>query len=383
MNEPAAPESPSPVLASLREHWGWFAVAAGLLALFWALSPILAPFAVGATLAYLGDPLVDRLERLRLSRTLAVAMVFLVVTAIAVLALVLVVPVLEEQVLSLIQNIPDWLHWLQDSGLPKLGVKLPRGVHLDADGLRKVLAEHWDGASDFASVMLGHVGRSTPALLGFVADLLLIPIVSFYLLRDWDLMVARIGKLWPRRYARRGLAFALETDEVLAALIRGQLLVMLALAVFYCIGLSVIGLKVALLIGLLTGLVSFIPYLGFFGSLIAATIAMAVQTQDPFEVVKVLIVYGIGQVLESGVLTPMLVGDRIGLHPVAVIFAILAGGQLFGFVGVLVALPVAAVVAVLVRSATQRWLESTLYLGGKVPPAAPSADSADEANGAS
>lgn len=359
----SAPEVQRPALAALREHWGWFAFAGLVLVMLYLLGPILSPFVIGATFAYLGDPVVDRLERLRLSRTAAVSLLFVLVTAISVLAMVLVVPLLQTQILSLVQSVPEWLKWLQDVGLPKLGVKLPRGIQLDAEGLRKVLAEHWDGASDIASVVLGRVGRSTPAVLGLVADLLLIPIVTFYLLRDWDLMVARIRHLTPRHFQRTAIGFANETDAVLSALIRGQLLVMLALSLFYSAGLYLAGLNVALLVGILSGLVSFIPYLGFASGILIASIAMMVQTQAGLPVLKVLLVYGIGQVIESGLLTPMLVGDRIGLHPVAVIFAILAGGQLFGFVGVLVALPVAAVLAVLVRHAMRRWLHSPLYLG--------------------
>ncbi len=367
-----------PALTLLRDHWGWFAFAGGVLVLLYFLGPILSPFVIGATVAYLGDPLVDRMERLRMSRTVAVSLLFVIVTALSTLALILIVPLLQEQILSLIENIPEWLKWLQDVGLPALGLRLPRGMHLDADGLRKVLAEHWTGATDVASTVLQHVSRSTPALLGFLADLLLIPIVTFYLLRDWDVMVARIRDLTPVRLQPRAIEFAEETDGVLSALIRGQLLVMLALAIFYSAGLYVAGLKVALLVGIMAGLVSFIPYLGFISGLIVASIAMMVQTQALFPVVWVLIVFGIGQTIESGVLTPMLVGDRIGLHPVAVIFAILAGGQLFGFVGVLVALPVAAVLAVLVRHALRRWLKSPLYLGASPiasidtePPGAP------------
>lgn len=373
--KPAEPRPPA--LTMLREHWGWFAFAGLVLVMLYLLGPILSPFVIGATFAYLGDPIVDRLERLRLSRTAAVSLLFVLVTALAVLALVLVVPLLQTQILSLVQNVPEWLKWLQDVGLPKLGVKLPRGIQLDADGLRKVLAEHWDGASDIASVVLGRVGRSTPAVLGLIADLLLIPIVTFYLLRDWDLMVARIRHLTPRHFQRTAIGFANETDAVLSALIRGQLLVMLALSVFYSVGLYLAGLNVALLVGILSGLVSFIPYLGFASGILIASIAMMVQTQAGLPVLKVLLVYGIGQVIESGLLTPMLVGDRIGLHPVIVIFAVLAGGQLFGFVGVLVALPVAAVLAVLVRHAMRRWLHSPLYLGpaaarsGPLPPGVP------------
>jgi predicted PurR-regulated permease PerM len=181
--------------------------------------------------------------------------------------------------------------------------------------------------------------------------------------------VARIDQLIPSKLRPHAEAMASETDGVLSALIRGQLLVMAALAAFYGVGLSIVGLKVALLIGIFTGLVSFIPYLGFISGLLAAGIAMLVQTQELMPLLWVALVFGVGQILESGVLTPKLVGDRIGLHPVAVIFSILAGGQLFGFVGVLVALPVAAVIAVLLRHARRQWLRSTLYAVDVGPPA--------------
>ncbi len=353
----------------LREHWGWFALITGILVMMVLLGPILAPFAIAATFAYMGDPLVDRLERYRMSRTAAVCLVFVVVTALTALALVLVVPLLQEQVLSLIDNVPVWALWIQDVAMPKLGIKMPRGYQFDVDSLRKYLTSHWDGASGVASIVAGYVGRSTPALLGFLANLFLIPIVSFYLLRDWDEMVLKVRKLIPRRLLPQASTFAAETDDVLSALIRGQLLVMLALAIIYSLGLWAIGLDVALLIGIMAGLVSFVPYLGFILGLLAAGIAMLVQEQALMPLVYVIIVFTVGQMLEGGVLTPMLVGDRIGLHPVAVIFAIMAGGQLFGFVGVLVALPVAAVLAVLVRHALRRWERSSLYLdAGESPP---------------
>ncbi|MGQ3056785.1 MAG: AI-2E family transporter [Nevskia sp.] len=368
---PAAASEKSTALSMLREHWGWYLLVGVLLTLLYLLAPILSPFAVGAVFAYIGDPIVDRMERHRLSRTVAVCILFVLVTLVAVLALLLIVPLLQTQVLSLIDNIPNWAQWVQQVAMPKLGLKMPRGYQLDVDSLRKFLASHWDGATDFASIIAGYVGRSTPALLGFLANLFLIPIVSFYLLRDWDLMVARVRNLIPRRLLPQGIAFASEANDVLSALIRGQLLVMLALAVIYSLGLWIVGLKVALLIGILSGLVSFVPYLGFVGGLLAASVAMLVQEQSITGVAWVTLVFTVGQMLEGGVLTPMLVGDRIGLHPVAVIFAIMAGGQLFGFVGVLVALPVAAVLAVLVRHALKRWARSPLYLdpGDTAPPA--------------
>jgi predicted PurR-regulated permease PerM len=355
----------------LRQNWGWFAGAAAALVLLYFLGPILAPFLLSAGLAYIGDPLVGRLERLGLSRTPGVGIVFLVFFAVLVTVLVLMVPMLEEQVVTFAQNIPEWLKWVQDTGLPRIGVHLPAGMRLDAAGLRNVITHNLSQAGDIADVVLSRVSESTPALIGFVANLLLIPIVSFYLLRDWDKLVLHIDQMIPPRLRPQAEALARESDGVLSALIRGQLLVMAALAAVYSIGLTIIGLKVALIIGIGAGLVSFIPYLGFVSGLLTASIAMLVQAQELTPLLEVAVVFGVGQVLESAVLTPMLVGDRIGLHPVAVIFAILAGGQLFGFVGVLVALPTAAVLAVLLRHARLHWLRSPLYAGRPAPAKAP------------
>lgn len=362
---PPPPESP---IGWLRENGGWIAIGLSVLVLLYFLGPILTPFVIGAGIAYLGDPLVDRLETLRIPRMLGTAIVFAVLFGGLVLGLILLVPVLQQQVLTFAHNVPEWLRWLQEVGLPRMGVRLPAGVRLDVEGLRNVLTRNWSEAGDVATTVLGRVGHSTPALLAFLANLLLVPIVTFYLLRDWDLMVARIRDLIPRRLLPQTLNFARETNAMLNALIRGQLMVMAALALVYSLGLYFAGLNLALLIGIVAGLISFIPYLGLTAGLLASSIAMLVQTEDLVSLWKIGAAFGVGQILEQGVLVPLLVGDRIGLHPVAVIFAVLAGGQLFGFIGVLLALPVAAVVAVLLRHARRQWLRSPLYLRSTAPP---------------
>jgi predicted PurR-regulated permease PerM len=351
----------------LREHWPWLFGLGLILALLYLLAPIMTPFVVGAGLAYLGNPLVDRLQRMGLSRSGGVAVVFLVLTSLAAVALLSLIPLLYDQLVALLGRVPDALHWLQTVALPRLRLRLPPGIHLDADGLRKTLTEHWSQASDVVTTILGSVGQSTPAILGAIAQLLMIPLVSFYLLRDWERLVTWIAQLVPRPLLPSVSSVARETDSMLSGLIRGQLLVMACLAVIYGGGLTLVGVDFGLLIGVISGLVSFIPYLGFISGLVTASIAMLVQTQSPSSLLWVALVYGIGQIMESGVLTPMLVGDRIGLHPVSVIFAIMAGGQLFGFIGVLMALPMAAVIAVMMRHTRRRWLSSPLYLGKPQP----------------
>jgi predicted PurR-regulated permease PerM len=359
----AAPDSvEDSVASSFKENWPWMLIGIALLIFAWLLGPILTPFVVGAGLGYIGDPLVDRLERLRMSRTLGVSLVFFVIFAVLVLVILLVVPMLQEQLTSLIHNIPDWLVWVQDKALPKLGIKLPRGVHLDADGLKTLITRNWSSASDILPAIWERASQSTGAIVTTVTNLLLIPIVTFYLLRDWDRLVAWIRTTIPPRWRSTADGLAHQTDDVLSAFFRGQLTVMAALTVYYWIALWLVGLNLALIVGLIIGLVSFVPYLGAVTGIVTAFLAMVVQTQEPGPFIWLAVVFAIGQFLESNVFSPWLIGDRIGLHPVAVIFAVMAGGQLFGFVGVLLALPVAAVLAVMMRHTLHHWFASKLYL---------------------
>lgn len=345
-------------------RWLWLG---GVLLLGWLLyqlHPILSPFLVGMLLAYLGDPLVDRLERLGLSRTWGVVAVFTLFSLILLALLLVLVPMLGRQLVRLYELAPQMLDWLQNSALPWVQAKLglPQGFWR-FDKLKEVISGHLGQTTDVVGVLLARATASGLALVGWIGNLLLIPVVGFYLLRDWDLMMAKLRGLLPRN--REGLVLKLtgECHEVLGAFIRGQLLVMLALGVIYSVGLMAIGLDLGLLIGLLAGLASIVPYMGFvvgFGSAVAAAL-FQFGGFELYPLIGVAVVFGIGQLLEGMLLTPLLVGDRIGLHPVAVIFAILAGGQLFGFTGVLLALPVAAVIMVLLRHAHDLYKLSQLY----------------------
>ena len=203
------------------------------------------------------------------------------------------------------------------------------------------------------------------ALAAWVANLILVPVVTFYLLRDWDVMMAKVNRLLPRNIEPKVSLWASECDEVLGAFMKGQLLVMFALGVIYAIGLWLVGLDLALLVGMIAGLASIVPYMGFIIGIVVAGVAAFIQFQDPVVLAYVGAVFMVGQMLEGMLLTPLLVGDRIGLHPVAVIFAIMAGGQLFGFVGILLALPVAAVIMVLLRHLHERYKSSSLYVTDK------------------
>lgn len=345
------------------ERWMVFAgvIAAGCL--IWLLEPILMPFLVAGLLAYLGDPVVDRLEAFRLPRTGAVVVVFIGLS-LGILGLVLLlVPMIGTQIEYLRSTLPGMFAWAQETAVPwvEREFDVDLSEHLRLDRLGTALAAHWRQTGDIATLVLQRVSSSGLALIGLVANLALIPVVTFYLLRDWDRLVARIRDLLPRRIEPVASGLTRECDEVLGAFLRGQLLVMLSLGAIYATGLWVLGLDLALLIGMIAGVASIVPYLGTIIGVGAALAAAVFQFGDIWHLVGVAAVFSIGQMLEGMVLTPLLVGDRIGMHPVAVIFAILAGGQLFGFVGVLLALPVAAVIMVLLRHAHDRYKDSQLY----------------------
>ncbi len=343
------------------QRFGTLAGIVGLFVLIYFLNPILTPFLVGMAIAYLGDPLVDRLEEY-VGRTGGVVIVFCFISLIFMVSLFLLLPMLLSEIASLIQSIPGFIHWMQATTAPFLTDKFgidPFAFNLDV--LAKQVSEDWQRVGDIAKSLLGQVTASGFALLAFLTNIALIPVVSFYLLRDWDTLVSYIRNVIPREAENTVVELVRECDEVLSSFLRGQMLVMTLLGGIYSIGLMIVGLELALLIGMLAGLASIVPYLGFVVGIVAASSAAVIQYQELFPLIYVAIVFGIGQMLEGMVLTPLLVGDRIGLHPVAVIFAILAGGQLFGFTGVLLALPVAAVIMVFVRHYYRQYIASDYY----------------------
>ena len=349
------------LLEKTLRYFFWLAVVLVFFTFVILLGPVLAPFLVAAASAYLGDPIVDYLERW-LSRTWAVCVVFAAMTLFMLLAVLIVLPMLINQVDLLRQELPRMVAWFDQAVLPLihnvLGSDNRTGL---LDTINKTIGNNWDKISDLATTLVAQATQSGLALIGWLAGLLLIPVVTFYLLRDWDALIEHIADLLPRRQLPLITHLAKECDEVLGQFIRGQFLIMAALTIFYIAGLSIMGLKLALLVGLAAGLASVVPYLGALVGILAASLAAYVQFGDWLHVLIALGVFGAGQLLESLFLTPILVGDRIGLHPVAVIFAVVAGGQLFGFVGVLLALPVAAVLMVLVRHAHHSYRNSVFY----------------------
>jgi predicted PurR-regulated permease PerM len=339
--------------------FAFIAVAAGLIYL---LSPVLMPFVFAAMLAYLGDPLTDKLETYRLSRTNAVVVVFFVMTLIFVLALLLLIPQLEYQVERFLSSLPAYAAWVNEAVIPWLKRRFHLGIKpVDTHQIINVIKSHWEQAGGIAATAMTSISHSGGVIIAWLMNLLLVPVVTFYLLRDWDGLVAKVHDLLPRRFAATASKLAGEVDTVLSAFVRGQFYVMLALGCIYSIGLWITGLDLALLIGMLAGLVSFVPYLGSIVGIVMACIAAMVQFHELISLVPVVIVFMVGQALEGMVLTPMLVGDKIGLHPVAVMFAVMAGGQLFGFLGILLALPVASVIMVLLRHVHDLYRYSDFY----------------------
>ena len=354
----------------MTESSKWFGLTALALAalLIYLLAPVLTPFVAAALLAYLTDPLADRLELFGLSRVWAVIVVFASISVLAVVAVLVVAPSLEQQLERLIDNLPALAGWIKSDVLPWLKARFGINLKLNnLDQLTTLVGQHWQQAGGVASSLVHSLSHSGAVLLNWIMNLLLIPVVTFYLLRDWDLLVRNVHDLMPRRYADAVGGLAAEADTVLSAFLRGQFSVMLALGVIYSAGLYLVGLDLALLIGMFAGLVSFVPYMGAIVGILSGCLAAISQFGDLWAAVPVLVVFGIGQLLEGMVLTPKLVGDRVGLHPVAVIFAVLAGGQLFGFLGVLLALPTAAVTMVLIRHIHGIYKDSDLYADSLLP----------------
>lgn len=348
----------------------WWIVTAVVIYLFYLLEPILTPFLAAAVIAYMLDPLVDKLSdagyrNRQVGRTLATLLVMSGVILALIGLLLIIIPLLQQQSTLIAQRLPLLLDHFHQQVEPWLLQRF--GIHLNIDrtDIQKLISEHWQTAGSMIGNVLLSAGQKGLNFIGMIANILLLPVVLFYFLRDWDVMMAEIGDLIPRNWIGRIQALCKDIDSVVAEFLRGQLSVMLSLCVFYSVGLWLVGLDMALSIGMIAGLLSFVPYLGFALAFILAVLLALLQFASLPEVIPVLLVFGIGQFVESFFLTPILVGDRIGLHPVLVILALMAGGQLFGFAGVLLALPVSAAIAVGVRHTKQSYLRSEAYLSNQ------------------
>jgi predicted PurR-regulated permease PerM len=350
-----------PLVFPARLFW-YLAAAAVAVLLLWLTAPILSPFLFSAILAYICLPLVDRLAR-RLPRWLSVALVLaLLLSALCLLVLILM-PMVEQQFGALLQKLPDYLEWVRVRVLPWLSGTLGVELNLDFAHARHAIAESLRADQDVVRSLLPKITSGGAVLIGFFTGVLLVPVVLFYFLRDWHAIVRHLDNLIPRRLHIAAAGIAGEIDRVLGEFLRGQISVMLIMSVYYTIALWMAGLEYALPIGILSGLLVFVPYLGALVGLLLGTLAGFNQFDSLSGLIGVWVAFAVGQAIEGMVVTPWLVGDRIGLHPLAVIFALLVFGHLFGFFGVLLALPVSAALLVVLRHVRQQYLDSDLYQG--------------------
>lgn len=307
--------------------------------ILYLLAPILAPFLFSILLAYLLNPLVLRFQKWHIPHLISVTLVFTLIFLAFLFIILMLVPIIQDQILALIDELPSIMLWLQTTLIPRLQELI------NFETLKNSLAGFMPKAGEIVTI----VTRSGTRIIEWMTNIVLIPVVTFYVLRDWAKLCETIKSILPTSKKATILKLTHECDEVLGAFFRGQFLVMVSVFIIYSVGLSIVGLKVGFVIGLIGGLLSIVPYLGSIFVLTTATLYAFAQFGTLSALIGVWVVYLIGQSLESWVLTPYLVGHRIGLHPVVIIFAIMAGGALFGFFGVLVALPAAALIKVLLR----------------------------------
>src|SRR5689334_11620802 len=356
---PAMPRRRHPIAL---KHYLWIVGAAlvVVLALHW-LGSVLTPFLIGAILAYLGRPAVNRAEARGVPRSVSTLLVILFIGVLLAALFLVLIPLVQSEVSSVTRRVPDLFAQFTDRVAPFLEEKFGITLALDFESIRAFISDNAEEARDLSLRLLSGVKAGGAIALSVLVYLALIPVVMFYLLRDWNVILDRVDDLLPRRWGPKVRTVAREVDGVLAEFLHGQLLVMVALAAYYAVALSVVRLDHAIAIGILTGLLVFIPYVGFgLGFLLGMTAAILERHGWPgFS--AVLSVYCLAQLLESYVLVPFLVGDRIGLHPLAVIFALLAFGELFGFAGVLMALPVSAMLLVGLRHLRRAYVDSPVY----------------------
>ena len=313
-------------------------IAMGVL--IWLLGPVLTPFLMAAILAYICNPLVGRMERRGVNRGLATALMLLILLAGFVLLLLVLFPLLIRQVRGVAEQLPAYIEMLRSSAEPWLAKHFD--VRLDVTYVKDWLVDHAAQIQQLAMKLLPSITTGGLAVIQVLMNLVLVPVVLFYLLRDWNIFTRTVEEMIPRRWHESTVSMLRDIDDVLGHFLRGQLLVMLLMAIFYSVGLWIAGLDYALSVGLIAGLVTFVPYLGVIIGVTLATLTGLLQFGDLSSLIWVWAVFVLANVMEGYVFVPWLVGDRIGLHPVAVIFALLAFGQLFGFFGVLLALPASA-----------------------------------------
>ena len=349
--------------SSFRRHAAfWLIALAFFIAFLTVFRSILLPFIAGMALAYFLDPVADRLERLGLSRTMASVVILISFVVLFALSLMIIIPLVVSQLNDFIQRVPEYITQLQQLVAQSNARWLPEWLHSQVDTIKGNFSKYISEGVGFVGTLLAQIWSSGKAIVDIASLLIVTPVVAFYMLVDWDRMIAKVDSWIPRRHLADVRSIAREMDRAIAGFVRGQGSLCLIQAAFYGIGLTLIGLNFGLLIGIFTGMISFIPYIGStVGLLLALGVAVVQFWPDYWYVALVLGFFLLGQFLEGNILQPKLIGSSVGLHPVWLMFALFAFGALFGFVGVLVAVPLAAAVGVLVRFALRRYLESDLY----------------------
>ncbi len=343
----------------------WLGALAAAIALIFVLRAILLPFVAGMALAYALDPVADWLQKRGVNRTVAALAVVVLIAILFVAVFILVVPILLTQLVDFLQQLPSYVERLQTLLGPWLDSDWARYLGINAQNLRASLTGFFTNGAAIVQTVITSLLTGGRTVIDIASLFFVTPFVVFYLLRDWDRMTAWIDGLLPRDYADEIRMLARAMDEKVAAFVRGQMLSGTVLGIFYAAGLVAIGLNYGLLVGLAAGILSFIPYLGFTSGFVASIIIALVQFwPDWIWLAATVAVFMAGQVLEGYVLQPYLIGTRVGLHPVWLLFALFAFGLLFGFLGLLVAIPAAAAVGVLLHFAIQRYRASPLYRGG-------------------
>jgi len=349
------------VTAIQRNTWFWLIGFALFFLALWLLSAILLPFVAGIAIAYFLNPLVNRLEHLGVPRGLAAFLVLALFLAVLALAVVLVVPILEAQVLDLAASLPSLLAAARREAETLMQMAQQRLTPEDFAKLRDAVGGKLADIFAVLGVVFRDVVTRGLALANLLSLVFVTPVVSFFLLRDWNRILARLDGWSPRAQASTIREQAMRIDEILSAYLRGQLSVCVLLGVYYAVGLTVLGLNFGSVIGLLIGILAFIPYVGFAVGFVLAMLLALTQFSDQHYVLYVVALFVVGMIVEGNILTPRLVGKRVQLHPVWIVFALLSFGTLFGLLGVLIAVPMAAVIGVLVRFGLSRYLASPLY----------------------
>ncbi|MEF2070946.1 AI-2E family transporter [Consotaella aegiceratis] len=347
----------------------WSLGAAALVALLWLFSGILLPFVLGMVIAYFLDPVADWLERHGFSRLTATITILVLFTILFIAVILVVVPVIGSQIGGFLGRVPDYLDRLQVLAASARSGPLAWLLGGDESTLKQDFAQFAKQGASLATAFLGQLWTSSLAVVNFVSLFVVTPVVAFYLLVDWDPMIAKIDAWVPRQHVTTVRRLAREIDLAVAGFVRGQSTVCLLLGTFYGVGLTLVGLNFGLLIGLFAGFISFVPYIGsIVGLVLAVGVALVQFWPDWIWVVATAAVFFAGQFIEGNILQPKLVGASVGLHPVWLMFALFAFGALFGFVGLLIAVPASAAIGVLVRFAIQQYLSSEMYYGSHSSP---------------